>query len=297
VAALGIITLDRRPRYVILAVLILVGVCQVATDLPQQQPGVLNNPAWREVITEIKKRSQPESQIIINMVDWVGLTSYRLPLDYYSEILLPSAIAKPVILELPPRPTDDDIAALAKKSSEIWMITTDGPPSERGNEATAVLRSNHYANCHTWTYPAKRTQLDYWGKVHGETISFANSIKLQRVLLNKVEDKLAAGTTLDLAIGLYTTVPLERDLSLGVYLFDSSRNLVGQQDGAVADSQTSSWAPETRFCDWRSLIMPQTPGNYSIELAIYDPLTGTRIPLAVNPTGDNLVRLRSITIE
>jgi hypothetical protein len=297
VASMGIDALRNRATLVAVVVLVCVGVAQVYNDLPGQMPGALNNPPWREMFSTIGQRAQANSRVLVNMVDPTGLSSYRQPMFYYFNKYMPPNSPKPIELDFPPQPTSADLLELAKRTNEVWLIATDGVSNERGENARKTLREAGYAQCRTWEYPEQRTFLSYWGRVDGETFNFENGIRIVRRPLSSVKDRFSPGQTLEIALGAYTAAQLPIDYSLGVYLLDQTGRVVAQQDGPVANARTSTWTPDARFCDVRSLRLPEVPGKYTVLLAVYDAAAGTRVAAAPDSSADKLITLFTVTVE
>jgi hypothetical protein len=297
VAALGIDTLRNRAAAVTLVVLVCFGIAQVYNDLPGQVPGTLNNPPWREMFALIGQRAQANSRVLINMVDPTGLTGFRNPMLYYFDKYMPPDSPKIVELDNPPQPTAADLLKVAQQTGEVWLIATDGVSNERGQNARRVLREADYAQCRVWEYPEQRTFLWYWGRVDGDTYQFENGMRIVRRPLNGLKDRFSPGQTLEFALGVYTTAPIPIDYSLGVYLLDPAGRVVAQQDGPVAATRTSTWTPGARFCDVRSLRLPEAPGQYTVLLAVYDAIAGTRVAAPPDSSADKMITLFTVAVE
>jgi hypothetical protein len=65
----------------------------------------------------------------------------------------------------------------------------------------------------------------------------------------------------------------------------------------VANTRTSTWTAETRYCDLRSLRLPDIPGQYAVLLAVYDSAAGTRVAAAPDSSADRLITLLTVTVE
>jgi hypothetical protein len=215
-----------------------------------------------------------------------------------SDVLKPlPGLAQLTELDFPPTPDPEVVAQRAEQAGEVWWITTDGASNARGDKARDVLRRVGYAECRAWTYPEYDTSLSYWARVSGETYNFENGIRLQKAPLNRVKSSYTHGDMLELALGLYTTASIPIDYSMGIYLLDSAGHVVTQQDRAVADTRTSTWPLDTRYCDMRALRLPDSPGQYKIMLAIYDAIAGARVGALPDPAPDKLITLLTLTLE
>jgi len=288
--ALGIAQLGQW-RKLVLGVLVLSGVAQVLANLPQSIPGTLNNPPWREMAAFIDARAAPNNLILVNMVDAVGLTGYREPMAYYFNRT--ARTANPILLDLPPYADSAALQAKARTATEVWIVTTDGSTNARGEAARSVLRDAGFAECRVWPYATERTFLSFWARVaDARSVTFENGAVISAAPLNHVV--ALNGGTLEVALGLYTTQPLPLDYSLGLYLLDGSGRVVAQQDGPPAGSRTSQWKPGERYCDYRTLRLPDASGEYILRATLYDATGGAR--LALEQGGDALIALQRITI-
>ncbi len=290
--ALGAAQLGRW-RNVALGILVLTGVAQVIADLPRTVPGTLNNPPWREMAAFIDTHAAPNTLILVNMVDAVGLTGYREPMGYYFNRSVHTA--NPTLLDLLPYPGSDALRAKAQTASEAWIVATDGTTNARGEVARSSLRDGGFAECRVWPYATERTFLSYWARIADtRNVTFENGATISAVPLNSVTTPIIPDSTIDIALGLYTTQTLPLDYSLGVYLLDADGRVAAQQDGPPAGLRTSQWKPGERFCDYRTLHLPDATGDYTLRAALYDPISGVR--LALDQGGDALITLQSITI-
>ncbi|MCC6805365.1 MAG: glycosyltransferase family 39 protein [Anaerolineae bacterium] len=72
------------------------------------------------------------------------------------------------------------------------------------------------------------------------------------------------------------------DYTVTVQLLDTAGRVIAQSDGAPGDRPTTGWRAGEYIVDVRTLAFNETavPGMASLIVALYDPATGARVPLA-----------------
>ena len=88
--------------------------------------------------------------------------------------------------------------------------------------------------------------------------------------------------------------PMETSYTVFTHLLDGDQEIRGQQDNAPVSGQypTTLWAPEEIVIDeYTLLIAPDAPpGQYVIEVGMYDPATMQRLPV-LDLTGEMADRI------
>jgi mannosyltransferase len=103
------------------------------------------------------------------------------------------------------------------------------------------------------------------------------------------------GTTLDLTLHWSDLAPLPADYTVFVHVLNTSEKIVAQRDQPPAGGArpTSSWFPGDTILDPYHLTLPADlpPGDYLIEVGMYNPSNGARLPvsLAGQPAGDRII--------
>jgi hypothetical protein len=97
-----------------------------------------------------------------------------------------------------------------------------------------------------------------------------------------------AGGNLKLALYWQALAANERSYTVFVHLLASNGQVAAQKDSTPGDGAlaTTSWLPGEFITDPYSLTLPDSlpPGSYQIEIGMYDPTSGARLP--VSGTGD-----------
>jgi 4-amino-4-deoxy-L-arabinose transferase-like glycosyltransferase len=88
------------------------------------------------------------------------------------------------------------------------------------------------------------------------------------------------------------------DYTVFVHLTDASGNIVAQRDTVPADGgrPTTTWLPAEFIVDSYHISLP--PGEYTLWLGMYDPITGDRLPATSQsgPTSDNRIQIKVLHI-
>jgi len=105
------------------------------------------------------------------------------------------------------------------------------------------------------------------------------------------------GGSLAVALRWQTTMRLESNHNVGVYVLDSNGVLVAQHDSQpVSGFQPfTTWPPGAQVVDWHGLLLPAAlpEGEYQLAVAVYDPQTLARLPVngPQGPAPDGLAYL------
>ncbi|MGH2458133.1 MAG: hypothetical protein ACRDIY_04625 [Chloroflexota bacterium] len=108
-------------------------------------------------------------------------------------------------------------------------------------------------------------------------------------------DDARPGATVHLALHWRDVAPLNGDYTVFVHVLDPSRKVVAQRDQPPAGGTrpTSSWFPGDQILDPYDLRLPANlaPGDYPIEVGMYNPSDGKRLPVTEGgqATGDSIV--------
>ena len=103
------------------------------------------------------------------------------------------------------------------------------------------------------------------------------------------------GATVNLTLHWSDLAPIDGDYTVFVHVLTASSKVVTQRDQPPAAGRrpTSSWFPGDTVLDNYTLTLPATlsPGDYPIEVGMYSPTTGERLPVSQNgqPAGDRII--------
>jgi hypothetical protein len=92
--------------------------------------------------------------------------------------------------------------------------------------------------------------------------------------------------------------PLTEDYTVFVHVLDTDREQLWGDDH-LPPTPTRSWKPGSTIEYTRTMFVPKFPyvGDASIEIGLYSPKTGQRVPLAGESTGDRAIRVASFAIR
>ena len=99
-----------------------------------------------------------------------------------------------------------------------------------------------------------------------------------------VSTQARPGETLALALHWSDLAPVDGDYTVFVHVLDSRQKVVAQHDQPPAAGQrpTSSWFPGDLILDSYQIVLPASlpPGDYAVEVGMYNPTNGARLPVA-----------------
>ena len=124
-----------------------------------------------------------------------------------------------------------------------------------------------------------------------------------RLLGYDVPDDTRPGESIRFTLYWEALAPDDRDYTVFVHMLNEAGELVAQADGPprAGAYPTSIWEDGEQVVDERVLVVPPDtlPGRYSILLGLYDPITGTRLPVyeaAGTHRPDGALRLADVQI-
>lgn len=93
---------------------------------------------------------------------------------------------------------------------------------------------------------------------------------------------------------------IDTDYQVFVHLLDATGEKIVQRDGQPVQwtRPTSSWQPGESIADRYGIPLPVdlVPGLYQIDVGLYDPVTGTRLPISAGP-GDFAVGIGPVIVR
>lgn len=93
---------------------------------------------------------------------------------------------------------------------------------------------------------------------------------------------------------------IDKDFQVFVHLLDASGEKIIQRDGQPVQwtRPTSTWVEGEAIDDRYGIALPAAiaPGLYTIDVGLYDPVTGTRLPISAGP-GDFAVALGPVIVR
>lgn len=112
--------------------------------------------------------------------------------------------------------------------------------------------------------------------------------------------EMTPGAALLLALRWESLRKVSYDYHVFVHLVNSQGEKLAQRDGQPVQwlRPTSTWQPGEEIIDHYGLVLPDdlAPGEYTILVGLYDPVSGQRLPLSAGP-GDFTVGLGPVTVR
>ncbi|MGZ7042755.1 MAG: hypothetical protein ACXVH7_13265, partial [Thermoanaerobaculia bacterium] len=114
---------------------------------------------------------------------------------------------------------------------------------------------------------------------------------------------LHAGDNLTLTLFWRAAKSTSTFYTVFTHLLDAHSQIFGQNDSPPASGEraTTGWAPGELIADGHSFRVDSgaAPGKYTLEIGMYDPASGTRLPVldsASRPAGDRIL-LQELTVQ
>jgi hypothetical protein len=142
-----------------------------------------------------------------------------------------------------------------------------------GDDQVVLARIQTTQRPHSFTPPSPQQRSD---------VRFGDSARLVGFDLSSGRS-VRAGQTLTLVLTWEALATFDRQYSVFVHLVDAEGRIAGQRDQVPGGGAfpTTSWLPGEYLADTYAIpINPDTPpGEYWIEVGLYNPLDGARLPV------------------
>lgn len=116
----------------------------------------------------------------------------------------------------------------------------------------------------------------------------------------RLTQQTTPGGEILLALRWESLHPVEYNYQVFVHLLDGAGEKVAQRDGMPVQwlRPTSTWLPGEQITDRYGFALPQNlpPGDYTIVVGLYDPVTGQRLPVSAGP-GDYAIELGPVSVQ
>ena len=212
----------------------------------------------------------------------VGLAPHPAPLRPQEERLLAGAIDQPRGL--------------------TWLLATRVPPGSLDAEAEHWLTERGFLAYQQWfgdlrllafgpsSDPARNVDL---------AAQFEGGIRLDQVVF--YDWPALPGRPLRLETRWRVTGPEAVNYTLFLHLLDPDGQLVAGLDGAPVNGYraTGTWQPGEVISDRRALLLPPNlaPGQYTVEVGLYDGASGRRLPVLVNGETQDKASITAVPVE
>jgi hypothetical protein len=204
---------------------------------------------------------------------------------------------------------------LVRRYARLWVVPDGQPPEQSAWER--MLRIEGYllqevrlpdvAGRRLALYAAPNEELlveTGLGTVFGDPALADGGITPEngwiRLLGYRLNTEAQPGDAILLALRWETLRTVGYDYHVFVHLLDAREEKIAQRDGQPVQwmRPTSTWQPGEQIVDHYGLLLPEelSPGDYTIVVGLYDPVTGQRLPVSAGP-GDYAIELGPISIN
>ena len=102
-----------------------------------------------------------------------------------------------------------------------------------------------------------------------------------------VTSQVSAGGELLLTLFWRSLQPVDDDYHVFVHLLNQSNEKIAQRDGQPVQwmRPTSTWQAGEQIVDHYGMRLPDDlpPGRYRVDVGLYDPVSGQRLPISAGP--------------
>jgi len=180
-----------------------------------------------------------------------------------------------------PQTVEAELETIFARHPRLWLLSYRIGARDANNLSGSWLEREAYRVESTW-YGRHNLALYLTPDFHTpgvgpaeETASFGGRVELSYPV---VDARLKSGDALALPLRWRALTALDEDYSIFVHLSLPGEAPLAQSDGPL---QTSAWEEGQQVLDRRALLLPPgaPPGRYTVNVGLYRPSDGTRLPL------------------
>lgn len=252
---------------------------------------------YRGIVAYIHEHAGPGAAILINAPSQIETVDY-----YHDEPppMYPLARTRPMDVEQ----TLAELEAIVDRHNELYGIFWATGDSDPDGVIENWLAEHTFKTMDRWYGNLRLVVYAVPPAVGTRTMTpidavFGDMIRLRGYHL--FPDEPTSDSTLQVTLEWETSAPVEKSHKVFAQLLDDRQQIIGQNDSEPAGGRypTNTWEPGQAVIDRRGIpIAEGTPaGDYTLLIGLYDPITGSRLPLEINgnPAGDALP-LATVTI-
>jgi hypothetical protein len=245
----------------------------------------------REAIAVIEREAAP-GDIVITLA----------PYDYVSIMNWLHAPLRVIGLaphSAPLREQEEQQLARAVRDAEkrVWLIAPRIPPGDEAAYAERWLTEHGFVASQQWHGETRLLAFAPASDTPTETrdgAAFEGGIALESIALHDPE--LPRGRDLRVETTWRADEPVPTDYTIFVHLLTADGRAVSGLDGPPVNGYRpfASWQPGETITDRKGVPVPVDlpPGEYALEIGLYDPATGQRVRLA---NGEDRVVVTGLT--
>ncbi len=252
-----------------------------------------------DALTQVRQQGTAEDRIIT-----------LAPFDYTS--VMNWSHTRAYILGMAPhphplRPEEQSllVRAAQKPQGRIWVVAARLPPGQPDALAEKWLSEQAYVGYHRWfgdirllAFAPPITEKDALIALWDRNAHFGEALTLVDV---HTAVPIRSGGYLRLALTWHVEKRPERAYTIFVHLLTQEGRAVAGFDGPPLNgyTATSQWEPGVVAYDHKAIFLPAdlAPGEYALEIGMYDPTTGERLPVVWDAHQDTRLLIAPIAIE
>jgi len=241
---------------------------------------------YRGIVREISAAARPDTAVLLNAPTQIEI------FEYYARGSLPTY---PLPRQRPPDERDLRAAleTIAAENGDLYAVLWATEESDPEGWTERWLDATHHKAFDRWF---GNVRLALWAEPRApmeellETpVRFAqgperSGLQLDSLSIGPSNEPVPAGDVITLEA--LWSVPAQgapvSDLVTTLQLIDHNSQMVAQRDMRPIGGRaaTSTWRPGATYRDLLALALPpeSRPGTYQLQLAVYDPATGERMP-------------------
>ncbi len=217
---------------------------------------------------------------------------------------------------VPPQTVDATLAQIAARGvARLWVLPDATPPEASTWEG--MLRRDNYLLTESRPAGTDGRRLALYalaganplaetgmGTIFGSAAADAQPVTEQNGWFRLAgygltQETVPSGEIL-LALQWESLQAVDVDYQVFVHLLNESGEKIMQRDGQPVQwmRPTTSWQPGEQIVDRYGFNLPADlpPGRYTVDVGLYDPVTGQRLPVSAGP-GDFAIALGPVTVN
>lgn len=194
---------------------------------------------------------------------------------------------------------EEEMSRMSGQTAEVWVVFWNAEKGDPQRRVETWLSKMMYRAEEIWFGPLR--VLRYYSEAESALLKPANAIFADMVELSGVSMSGAdsrPGDVLRLALAWRCLKTTDKSYSVFTHVLDGAGNLVAQHDGTPQNglAPTNAWAIGQQVNDLFAVALPDDlpPGDYRINVGLYDPATGERLASA---SGLDAVEVARFTVR
>lgn len=248
---------------------------------------------YRGLAADVARESRPGDAVVLNAPGQVEI------FDYYFRGELPR-YPLPETRPIDEAATGRSLEAIAERHERVWTVLWAVPESDPAGVVERWLDERMYKAASRW-YGGVRLAMYVNPRLASlPTASFTPGARFGTVgeltAAELVAAQLRPGDVVPVTLRWTAVEPTDRRYTVFVHLIDEAEYLWGQRDSEPVGGArpTTSWRPGETIVDRPGVpvLAGTPPGEYQLEIGVYDGPTGQRLPVVGpdgNPLGDRLL--------